>query len=253
MVVKAQRYFKHHVLSASWAGALLLCPLLGLAGLAQEKPKSAEPISEKQKGAEAAADRVLTRFYETLDFAVIYREMYVSDLLKLREVQIIIGNLLRQGRRDLSVPPIEFPTMERAYIAKRNFDFLVSAENFTDERDESFDKELKPSIEKYYMAMMSPANWPILTSEQLDSRFTANLDQMNEVFRKHVVSKNLGSDLYRQRIASFKESRAPEQGLGRMFGLGQDIYVVQRERLHLYFLEENGQFRMLSVTPRVMD
>ncbi|HXM36858.1 MAG TPA: hypothetical protein VN920_16805 [Pyrinomonadaceae bacterium] len=164
-----------------------------------------------------------------------------------------MGNLLLQGTRDLKVPPIDFATMERAYIAMRNFDFLVSAENFTDERDERFDKELKPNIEKYYMAMMSPGNWPILTSEQLDSRFTANLNHMSEFFRKYVVSRNFSTDLYRKRIASFKESRPPEQSLERLFGLSQDIYVVQRERLHLYFVEENGQFRMLSTTPRVMD
>jgi len=35
-------------------------------------------------------------------------------------------------------------------------------------------------------------------------------------------------------------------------GLSQDIYVVQRERLQLYFVEENREFRMLSATNRVV-
>jgi len=100
---------------------------------------------------------------------------------------------------------------------------------------------------------MSPANWPILTSEQLETRFTANLNRMNEFLRKHVVSKNFNTDLYRKRIAAFKESRSPELDFIGLLGSSQTVYVVQRERLHLYFVEENGEFRMLSATPRVMD
>src|SRR6266550_8459741 len=135
---------------------LLVLTSLTLSTAAQRKRAPKSPQPEKQRAAEEAADRVMRRFYDTLDFGVIYREMYVSDQLKHREVQIIIGNILVQGTRDLKIPPIDLATMERAYIAKRNFDFLVSAENFTDDGDRaSFDRELKLNIEQYYMPMMS--------------------------------------------------------------------------------------------------
>jgi hypothetical protein len=204
--VKTHHYFKHHVLSPGWASTLLLCLIFGLTGVAQEKPKNSEAISEKQKGAEAAADQVLTRFYETLDFAVIYRELYVSEPLKHQEVKIIIGNILRQGTRDLTIPQIDFAAMERAYIAKRNFDFLVSAENFTDDGDrESLRKEMEVEFERYYMPMMSPENWPILTAGQLDAHFTANLNQLGQVLRKRVVKGTLERSLS-QRLAALKRA-----------------------------------------------
>jgi len=48
----------------------------------------------KQQLAEAAADRIVRRFYEELDFGVIYRKMYVSNpKLRKAEVQIIVENI----------------------------------------------------------------------------------------------------------------------------------------------------------------
>ena len=184
---------------------------------------------------------------------MIYREMYGSDQLKHREVESSIGNLLLD-RKTLRLPPlIEFAAMERALIAKRNFDFLVSAMNFTGEGDrEIFQNEFELNIERYYMPIISPANRPILTSAQLDSVFTANFDHLNEFLRKHVVSKNYNTDLYRKRVASFEESRTPETKFIESM-TERKVYIVQRERLHLYFVEENGQFKMLSMTPRVQD
>lgn len=209
----------------------------------------------KQKAAEEQADRVMRRFYDTLDFGAVYREMYVSEPLRNREVRAIITRIAMQNSFGTSpAPTFDLTAMERAYIAKRNFDFLVSAQNFTYDGDkDSFGKDAAKQIDQYYMPMMSLANYPILTSEQLDSRFTANMNHMSEFLRRFVVSKNLGTTLYRKRIALFKESNPPEEDLMKFFGLRKKIYIVRRERLHLYFVEENGNFRMLSVTSRVMD
>jgi hypothetical protein len=149
---------------------------------------------------------------------------------------------------------IDFAAMERAYLAKRNFDFLVSAQNFTyDGDEEKFGRDLEAELKRYYMPMMSPASWPILSSSELDIRFTSNFDHMNHFLRNYVVPKNYGNDAYRSRVTSFQESNRPENRLSERFEIDQKVYVVQRERLHLYFVEENGTFRMLSVTNRVMD
>src|SRR5882762_3454892 len=93
---------------------ILMLASLTLSTAAQRKrvPKSPQP--EKQRAAEEAADLVMRRFYDTLDFGVIYSEIYVSEPLKHREVQIIIGNLLQQGRSDLSSSLLDLATMERA-------------------------------------------------------------------------------------------------------------------------------------------
>ena len=214
---------------------------------------------DKQKAAEQAADMVMHRFYDTLDFSTIYDEMYVSDPLKTQEVDIIVGNLLRQGlslnkRSDSRIfSEIEFVARERFYIALQNFAFLVSAMNFTyDGPKEKLDNVLQAEIKKHYMPIVDPKYRLIRSSDELDSKLTANFEQMNRALRDYVVARNFNSDLYRKRQASFQESRGPE-ALADLFGVRQRIYVAQRERLHLYFVEENGAFKMLSVTNRVQD
>jgi hypothetical protein len=238
----------------------LLC-LTGASLAAQSAPSNTLGQTDKHKLAEHAADQVMQRFYETVDFKTIYDEMYVSPPLKTEEIQIILRNILLKGIRldSKDFDPnmfgkIDFSAMERAYLALQNFQFLVSAMNFTSGLDETkLDGELKVELEQYYMPMMDPKNWPIRTSAELDSRFTANYEHMNQFMRKYIVAKNYNTDLYRKRVASFKESRGPEEALERLFGLNQKIYTVRRERLHLYFVEENGTFKMLTVTNRVQD
>jgi hypothetical protein len=208
----------------------------------------------RQKAAEEEADRVMRRFYDTLDFGVIYREMYVSEPLKSREVRATIRATIRQHSIGTPAPTFDFAALERAYIAWRNFDFLVSAQNFTyDGDEETFKKEAEQQLMLHYMPMLSPANSPILTSEELDSRLTANLNHLSEFWRRFVVKENFETDLYRKRISLFEESRSPEESFVKQIGLGRKIYVVRRERLYLYLVEENNKFRMLSVTPRVQD
>lgn len=59
---------------------------------------SAQP-SARQLAAQEAADRIVQRFYETLDFGVVYRGMYVrNERIRRAEVEIIMGNLIRKGR-----------------------------------------------------------------------------------------------------------------------------------------------------------
>jgi len=223
--------------------------ILLLAFLVLTTAQTARAAELTQKAAEEEADRVMRRFYETLDFAVIYREMYVSEPLKSREVRATV-----RGSVGASAPTFDLAARERAYIAKRNFDFLVSAQGFTYDGDkETFKKGAEQQLRLYFMPMLSPANSPILTSEGLDSRFTANWNHLSEFWRKFVVKENFETDLYRKRISLFQESRPPERDFVKQIGLGKEIYVVRRERHYLYFVEENKKFRMLSVTPRVQD
>lgn len=249
--MRSYHHSQHKLLFSSCA-VLLICFAFTNPAFTQRRRKSVARISEKQKRAEAAADRVMARFYQTMDFGVIYSELFVSDPLKRREVEITIGHFLMQHTEDQQVPPIDFASLERAYIAERNFDFLSSAVGATCEVDpESLDKELVFNVEQYYMPIISPTNGPVLTAEQLDTRFTANFEHLCAFLRRYVLMRNYGTALYRKRLASFQQTRPPEMAYIRSYA-GQEVYVVQRERLHLYFVEQNGKFRMLSTTTRVM-
>ena len=139
---------------------ILLLTLLATSSFAQNNLPARTPArSERQKAAEEAADRVMHRFYETLDFGAIYKEMYVADPLKTAEVRWTIRGILMQGVFALPSQErpktlnIDFAAMERAYIAKENFDFLSSAVKFTYDGDES---KLKKEFEN---TMSSMSRW----------------------------------------------------------------------------------------------
>ncbi len=76
----------------------------------------------RQQPAEAAADKIVRRFYDTLDFGDVYREFYINNpTIRKAEVEIVMGNMIRQG--DLEAKPeqlnsrrIDFAAMERSYI-----------------------------------------------------------------------------------------------------------------------------------------
>ena len=233
---------------------IVLLTLLATSILAQTNRPTTKRQSAKQKAAEEEADRVMRRFYDTLDFGVVYREMYVSEPLKSAAVRsMFTGIVMHQRLERAPAPTFDFAAMERAYIANQNFDFLASARHFTYDGDEAtFKKEAEQQRIRYYMSTVSPS-LPILTAEDLDSRLTSNLNHLSEFLRKFVVKQNFETDLYRKRISLFEESRSSEERFVKQIGLGRKIYVVRRERHYLYFLEENNKFRMLYVTPRVQD
>jgi hypothetical protein len=226
---------------------------------ATSHPRTKAPrVSDEQPLVEEAADRVMRRFYETLDFATVYRELFVSNPLKEKEVRITVGYVFQAGmpagKFNDAARIMDFPPLERAYLASKQFNFLVSAQNFTyDGDEEKFGQELEAKLKQFYMPMMAKTQWPIKTSDELDSHFTANYEELNSFLRQYVVAKNYQSDLYRSRLAAFRESKPPVSRIKDIFGLRQELYVAQRERLHLYFVKENGVFKMLTVTNRVMD
>jgi hypothetical protein len=239
------------------AVALLFFLLVATSASSQTRTK-APLISREQRSLEEAADRVMQRFYDTLDFVTVYRELFVSNPLKEKEVRISAGYVFQMGRplgdfNDAALK-LDFAPLERAYLAGKQFNFLVSAQNFTYDGDEDkFRQELEHQIKQFYMPMMAETNWPIKTTDDLYGHFTSYYEQLNSFMRQYIVPRNYQSDLYRSRVAAFKESKPPVSRIKDIFGLRQKLYVAQRERLHLYFVKENGVFKLLTITSRVMD
>ncbi|HEX8097880.1 MAG TPA: hypothetical protein VF507_07585 [Pyrinomonadaceae bacterium] len=97
---------------------------------------------EKRQAVEAAADRVMQRYYETLDFGNIFKEMYVSDVnLRHTEIEAMTSGFLDWKSED----KISYAARERAYVAFGNFWFSMSAALLTRGKDllPVLEKELK--------------------------------------------------------------------------------------------------------------
>ena len=70
--------------------ALLFVFILSTTATSQTRTRAQRASGEKRL-VEEAADRVMRRFYETLDFGTVYRELFVSNPLKEEEVRITAG------------------------------------------------------------------------------------------------------------------------------------------------------------------
>jgi hypothetical protein len=217
-----------------------------------------------QREAEAVADQIMKRFYETLQFETVYREFYVSGELRNAEVDIIINNTIQYGFGPLSSRPrkkilIDFAARERAYVALSNFRWLSSAVRATYEGDETkLRRDANEAFRLYREPLDNKRTWPILTSEQLDLKFTSRLNKLAAFFRQRVIPENFNSDIYKTKFLKVEETQSPESPaeLKKLFefaGMSEStqIYVVRRERFYIYFIEQNGELKMLSFTDRI--
>ena len=240
----------------------LICVSLVLLPLVVHARTDQTP-NPKQQEAEAVADRIMERFYETLDFAKVYDEFYVSGELRTAEVTIIVGNFTQNGLgphlNSRAKPQIDFAAIERAYLALANFRWVASAARLTfDGDDAKLRKDWVEALERDYQPLNNKSTWPILTSKQLDERVTSRLNRLASVFRGYVVQKNFRDDEYKAKSLRVDESQPPEsaEDLKHLFGrrlLPNDakIYVTRRERFYIYLMEQQGALKMLSFTDRI--
>jgi hypothetical protein len=228
------------------AAILIICSVAATAS-----GQAAASSDENQSLAELTADQIIKRFYETLQFKTIWDEFYVKDQ-KLRnlEVEAITFNLVRYRAERLPDTRITMAARVRAYIAQYNFLLTLSSAAFT-----SSDAPLDDEYEKLYESI-SQRPKPYANTEELDREFTSVMNQLSDANRKLIVTGNVGSTVYNLRVHKFHETNpADVKRIREVFaeaGLKETspIYVVQREMFHIYMIEENGEFRVLSILSR---
>lgn len=205
--------------------------------------------SDKQQAAEAAIDRLQQRFYETLDFATIWKEMYVSDpRLRKLEVEAIIFGYIAEAREAVS-----HKVKERAYVAMWNFWHTFSAARFTSTEENL--KKLFDEMKEPYESMTGRGR-PFASEKELEQDFTGGMNRLSEINRKYIVREQFNTAEYKNRLARFRETEPAEpRRIKEIFipaGLKKDteIYVVDREIFHYYLIEEEGAFKVLTILNR---
>ena len=231
-------------------GVLLLL-LVGVDASCAPSRQAAQQASDKQTLAELAADRMMKRFYETLQFKTIWDEFFVTDTaLRDLEVESITFSLIKYRADALPESRISMEARERAYMALENFWATTSAALFSSgevPRDAEYGR-------KYESLTRRPK--PYANNAELDKEFTAVMNELNDANRKLVVPGNIGSPSYNARLKRFQETSAPDMERIRIVfaaaGLRRDtpIYLVRREMFHLFMIEEKGDFRILSILNR---
>jgi hypothetical protein len=221
----------------------------------------------KQQLAEATADKIIHRFYETLDFGDVYREFYVRNAnIRRSEVQFVMRNMI--GQLDHMAKPerltsrkIDDASFEHAYIAMSNFHWVSAAAFVTYKGDETkFRQERQKIWNKYMTPLSNKSSGPILTSNELDEKLTASFEAVATFMRNYVVRTAFDTPEFRRHEQAIIESRPPDNihELKQLFApagmtSSDNVLIVRRGRFYLYMLEENGEFRMLSWNNRIRD
>ncbi|HEU0176246.1 MAG TPA: hypothetical protein VFV58_18430 [Blastocatellia bacterium] len=206
---------------------------------------------EKQRQAEEIGDRLIHRFHETLDFAPIFKEFFVTDPgMRRREVDLIFGQKLNPQFRD----KIDQTAVERVYVSTWTFWHLMSAYMFT--QGKGF--QPPPEMGEAYEALTGTKNpYEITSGKELDEQFNEKYDRLNNILRKNLTPEAFRSESYRRNVANLNEPQetADISQMRQDFHMGEDVkvYVVKREFFNYFLIEEKGALRVFTLSLRTKD
>ena len=236
------------LITAAAGCILLFLPMVG--ARSQPRPPA---VDKEQPKVEEAADRVMKRFYATLNFETIWKEDVVSNAsIRAQEVFLLMLQLTWESKQR-----IPLADQERAYLAQRNFQMLLSAVKFTAPQTidrAAFEQELKEPYES-----LTRIERPIVSAADMEARFTTPMNHLCDILRKYVDPGSYNGTSYRARAAAFTEDAPDEaQRLQKVFQLssfatGTKVYLARREMFYLYFIKEADAFKLFTISGRLRD
>lgn len=227
----------------------------------QSKEKSPAMSPQEARRVEEAADRFVRRFRETLDFAVVFDEMFVADAVqRLREANFFHS-------MDISkrlVEKVDNATLERAYKAFMNFYYLKAAYDLSVQplagNEQSGDPPLPPEItstlkaSKHLSVLLDEGSGdaPTVTTRQELEQYVADLNNIAALYKKHLPQNVFDSPTYK---ASLKATNTGGHRVLRIkdgyedFGVreGTKVYAVEQDIFIIFFVEENAELKVLTL------
>ena len=188
--------------------------------------------------AEAAANRIVERFHQTLKFDDIFADEFVRDA-RLRERTLSLDDEEKWKQFDV-------PSRGRLYVALMTWLHLW-AEYPLIQKGHDVPPEFEKSPEPKFFSHADPPR----TLAELNQDIS-ELDQMSLVYRKYFPPGVFQSANYRESIkpAEYTKSHVPriEKGNAK-FGIPESVpvYIVRPEAFDYYFIEENGTMKLFYV------
>ena len=235
------------IMTQVWGGLLM----------AQSRPSIG---AEEQRRVEQAANKFVHRFHETLDFGVVLNEMFVSDAKQRRQnAEIFLGESLS--------PQLSKSTSDKvlveAFVALMNVYFLKASYDLSEGPVDSRKEAVAPPAE-ISSAMRSSRYFRSLTGEDAVSRdiaintiqelrqFITEANRISKLYRRALRKGAFDSPKYKANVERLTvgTNRTPQIRQGYSdFGIDEKvrILVIERDVFRLFFIEEAGQFKVLTV------
>lgn len=253
----------------------LILLLVASSSIAQESAQKTGAARKNLKRAEQLADRFVERFKETLDFEVVYREVFViAHEKRLLNSSSIVFETKRQEEIKINITPSE---TEQAYIGFMNLYYLVAlylSNILTEEEKENssaikskvlFPPELLEAIKEpstcfFFIDYLEDSSCKD-NPEQADPKLFQTVEEVRQfarsasyitmLFRKYMPREPFNSPGYKAHINQL-EWHSNETSVSEgddYFGVGQETttYQVYRELFVLNIVEENGEMKVAGI------
>ncbi len=235
---------------------LLAVGVSGSGATRQDSPEA----KEKLRQAEQLADRFVARFARTLDFGVVYREMFVRDR-KLRR-----RNLDWFVSKDL-LAHLDDPAIEEAYIAMMNTTYLSWLYTLNrpagfgeDDKELHWPRDVKDEIKRTLFNRCrfldrdadceKLGEAPFKTKRDL-TQFIYFSNRLSVLFRKHIPRRPFASRAYKRNVRDIVwNGMSSEINDGdHYFEIpeGTPVLEMSRGMFRFQMVEEHGVLRIFNL------
>lgn len=227
-----------------------------------KKPVYTKEQKEKLRQAEEAANHFVRRWHETLDLNVLFEELYVADpdrrqrnILLFCDVYLFLTGTTRC--RDV-IGKVDNDIMKRGFFSFWNLIYLEDEYDLAFAESENNDPAMPAEIEKMNKEReqmkekygnSGPRRGQV---RQFILDVVNGYEKLNNLYRKHLPLESLASARYKQNYqreyAQYDDSEILADGLNKFAAKpGEVIYRVKRGEFDLFFVEEAGKFRVLTI------
>jgi TonB family protein len=205
---------------------------------------------ERLRLAEEAADRFIQRWHETLDFRAVFDELYVSNPAQRRRNVYLFISRAPNNDKVRQAKGLDEALVKDGFIAFWNMYYLGQEYVLSVQHQEPKDGAVPTDIAEGEKNVRNMEVQDELTPDQI-REFVVRANQLSSVYRKYLSRDVFESAAYQANYLEHSKhwnSARIEHGW-REFKVNKEneVYNIRRGIFDLYFIEEGGQLRVLTL------
>ena len=222
-----------------------------------KNPRLTGEEKKQLRRAEEAAERFLQRWHEILDLHVLFDEVYVSNAEQRRHnarlFYAVYKFIARSGYDPAVAKEVDDPIMLAGFMAFWNMTYLQQEYilAFRKRGDGIFipPPEVKQAVKELLKTEFDEKQITLAPVQE----FIANANAVSAAWRKYFSRSVFDSPLYQSNLKHHLEDEDADpprimHGFAD-YGVGKnvEVYVIHRGIFEIFFVEENGQFKVLTL------
>jgi hypothetical protein len=219
----------------------------------KEKATAVSRSQPAVRRAEAAANRFIKRFRETLDFGLVFDEMFVSDAVqRLRNAGFFRGINISERL----VQNLDEAALERTYKAFMNYYYLKAAYDLGVGKEEGAPPEVAAALRasKFHNLLSDEGSGdsPTITTRHELEEYVADLNNIAALYRQQLPQNVFDSATYKTSLKAInkdKHSQVRVRNGYEDFGIkeGTKVYTLEQDIFIFFLVEENGELKVLTL------